>query len=219
VYHNNLLPITVTIPNQVLKIVKLSFLKDKRITLPIEIAMHRIPLICLILITICLAACQKSDTYGPVQIAAQAATDQKIINEYLTQYGLTSQFKHVDNVDTITVYYRIVDSGATNTLFTNSTEITVGDTGMILSLSARKGPLFYETDQFHPTYALGSLIKGWQLGVPEVGSGGEVELIMASRYAYGPYAQPLLGTQYGLSGGLPANSILDFYIRLYAVTN
>jgi FKBP-type peptidyl-prolyl cis-trans isomerase FkpA len=82
------------------------------------------------------------------------------------------------------------------------------------------GPLFYETQEFHPTYALGSVILGWQLGIPNVLTGGEVELLIPSRYAYGPVAHPELA-QYDLKGtsGLPANSILDFRIRLYDVIN
>jgi FKBP-type peptidyl-prolyl cis-trans isomerase FkpA len=202
-----------------LKIVKLYFLKDKRITLPIVKKMRRIHIICLILLIASLAACQKSALYGTVQIQEQAAADRKIISQYLNQYGLTAQFKHVQNNDTIDVYYRIIDSGLNNTLYSTSTQITVGDTGYVLTTAARTGQLLFETDNFHPSYSLGNVLLGWQLGVPEVGSGGEVELIMASRYAYGHYAQPQLGTQYGLKNGLPANSILDFYIRLYDVTN
>lgn len=177
--------------------------------------MRRITPFCLLTaIIFCVAACKKSEVFGPAQYKAQAAVDDKIISEYLAQYGLSSQFKHVQNTDTIGVFYRVVDSGANNTLYTNSTQITVGDTGRILTLAARNGQVFYETDAFHPTYTLGQLIKGWQLGVPEVGSGGEVEVIMASRYAYGHYPQPQVGPN-----GLPANAILDFYIRLYDVTN
>jgi len=174
--------------------------------------MRRILPICLLLfVIVCVAACKKSEIFGPVQYEAQAAADNDTIAAYLNKYGLTKQFKHVQNNDTIGVFYRVIDSGATNTLYTNSTQITVGDTGRLLKLAERNGPLFYETDAFHPTYSLGSLIVGWQLGVPEVGSGGEVEVIMASRYAYGHYAQ----TQ----SNIPGNSILDFYIRLYDVTN
>jgi FKBP-type peptidyl-prolyl cis-trans isomerase FkpA len=183
-----------------LKIVKLCFLRDKRITLPFEIEMLRILSICLLFCVVCLAACKKSEVFGPAQYEAQAKLDDDTISMYLTKYGLTSQFKHVQKNDTIGVFYRIIDSGATNTLYTNSTQITVGDTGRLLKVAERNGPVFFETDQYHPTYPLGSLI-------------------MASRYAYGHYAQPQIGAAYGLSNGIPGNAILDFYIRLYDVTN
>ena len=188
--------------------------------MPFEIEMHKISSVCLLIVIVfCLAACTKSEVFGPAQYKAQAAVDDKIIAEYMAKYSLTSQFKHVQNNDTIGVFYRVVDSGAANSLYTNSTQITVGDTGMVLTLDARKGQVFYETDQFHPTYTLGQLITGWQLGVPEVGSGGEVELLIPSRYAYGHYPQAQIGQDYGLKNGLPGDAILDFYIRLYDVTN
>jgi FKBP-type peptidyl-prolyl cis-trans isomerase FkpA len=203
-----------------LKIVKPSFLRDKRITLPFEIEMRRKSSVWLLIaVVLCVGACTKSEVFGPAQYKAQAAVDDKIIAEYLAKYSLTGQFKHVQNNDTIGVFYRVVDSGAANTLYTVSTQITVGDTGRILTLNARNGQIFFETDTFHPTYTLGQLIKGWQYGVPEVGSGGEVEVIMASRYAYGHYPQPQVGQAYGLTNGLPGDAILDFYIRLYDVTN
>src|SRR6202012_320448 len=103
----------------------------------------------------------KSSLYGPVQYKEQATADEKIISQYLTQKGLTSQFKHVKNNDTIDVYYRIIDSGLTNTLYTTSTQVTVGDTGLVLTTASRD--TFYKTDQFHPTYSLGQVITGWQL--------------------------------------------------------
>lgn len=188
--------------------------------MPFEIEMRRISSVCLLtVIVFCLAACTKSEVFGPAQYKAQAAVDDKIISEYFAKYSLTGQFKHVQNNDTIGVFYRVVDPGASNTLYSVSTQITVGDTGRVLTLDARNGQVFFETDQFHPTYVLGQLIKGWQYGVPEVGSGGEVEVIMASRYAYGHYPQTQVGQDYGLKAGLPGDAILDFYIRLYDVTN
>lgn len=173
----------------------------------------------LIVIVFCLAACKKSEVFGPDQYKAQAAVDDKIIAEYLAKYDTLGQFKHVQNNDTIGVFYRVIDSGANNTLYSSATRITVGDTGRILTVNARNGQLFYETNDYHPTYSLGQVITGWQYGVPEVGSGGEVEVIMASRYAYGHYAQAQIGQEYGLTNGLPGDAILDFYIRLYDVTN
>ncbi|XHR93659.1 FKBP-type peptidyl-prolyl cis-trans isomerase [Mucilaginibacter sp. UC70_90] len=57
----------------------------------------------------------------------------------------------------------------------------------------------------------GGVIKGWQLGIPQIKPGGKVRLLIPSRYAYGPYAQDSIH--------LPANSVLDFQIQLYNVTN
>jgi len=97
--------------------------------------------------------------------------------------------------------------GQGNTVFTTSTQVTVGDTGKLLST----GKVFTETNNFHPSYVLGQVILGWQLGLPKVNQGGIVRLLIPSRYAYGPNPQT--------SVGLPANAILDFDIQLYDVTN
>ena len=179
--------------------------------MPIEIKMSRILLIGLLSLAVCLASCQKSAEFGSVQYAAQAKLDDDSIAQYIQKYGLTGVAKHVQNNDTIGVYYIVINPGQANTLYTTSTQITVGDTCRKLYLSARKGPVVFATNAFHPTYSLGQLLTCWQLGVPEVGVGGEVELLVPSRYAYGPYPQGDLG--------LPANAILDFYITVYSVTN
>ena len=63
------------------------------------------------------------------------------------------------------------------------------------------------------------MIRGWQLGIPQVKKGGIVRLLLPSRYAYGPFAQPQLGKDYGLTNGLPASAVLDFEIQLYDIVN
>lgn len=187
----------------------------KRITLPFEIRMNRVLLILALFCGCCLAACQKSSLYGSVQYDAQAKIDDSIISNYIKTHGLTGIAKHVQGIDTIGVYYIVIDPGEGNTLYTNSTQVTVGDTGKLLTT----GQVFYETDKFHPSYPLGQVILGWQLGIPMVKQGGEVRLLIPSRYAYGHFAHPELGPSFDLPGGLPANAVLDFYIRLYDVTN
>jgi FKBP-type peptidyl-prolyl cis-trans isomerase FkpA len=177
--------------------------------------MNRILLVLVLFAVCCLVACQKSTLYGSVQYKAQAKIDDSIISKYIESHGLTGIAKHVQKNDTIGVYYIVIDPGSGSTLFTNSTQVTVSDTGKLLTT----GQLFYETNDFHPTYPLGQMITAWQLGIPEIKTGGEVRLLIPSRYAYGQYAHPELGPDFGLTNGLPANAILDFYIRLYNVTN
>lgn len=177
--------------------------------------MNRVLLIFALFVIGCTAGCTKSSLYGLVQVKAQAKIDDSLISKYIQSHGLTGVAKHVQNNDTIGVYYIVIDPGSGNTLFTNSTQVTVGDTGRLLST----GQLFYETNDFHPTYPLGQVIKAWQLGIPEIKTGGEVRLLVPSRYAYSHFAHPELGPGFGLTGGLPANAVLDFYIRLYNVTN
>jgi FKBP-type peptidyl-prolyl cis-trans isomerase FkpA len=110
-------------------------------------------------------------------------------------------------VDTTDVCYAIDTLGTGNDLFTSSTTVTVGYTGTLLTT----GTIFAHTDNIHPSFVLGSVIRGWQLGIPKIKKGGTVTLFLPSRYAYGPFPQPDLN--------LPANAVLIFRIKLYNVTN
>jgi len=173
--------------------------------------MNRILLIIALFYFCCTVACTKSSIYGPEQYAAQKKIDDSLVSKYIRSQGLQGKFKHVQNNDTIGVYYMVIDTGSANTLFTTSTQVTVGDTGRFLNPDATSETKFYETNNFHPTYTLASVILGWQLGIPEGSNGGEIRLLIPSRYAYGHYPQDTLG--------IPGNAILDFSIRIYGVTN
>jgi FKBP-type peptidyl-prolyl cis-trans isomerase FkpA len=172
--------------------------------------MNRILLIIALFFVCCITACTKSSLYGPVQYDAQKKIDDSLVSNYIRSNGLQGKFKHVQNNDTIGVYYMVIDTGSVNTLFTTSTQVTVGDTGRYITGATTENQ-FYQTFNFHPSYTLANVILGWQLGIPMGTAGGEIRLLIPSRYAYGHYAQPGLG--------LPENAILDFSIRIYSVTN
>lgn len=177
--------------------------------------MNRILLIVL-LFSACLSSCSKSNNV-PAQIQAQAVIDNALIINYLNSKNLP-----INNVDTISITtglaghsgicYIIDTAGTGNNIITNSTQITVGYTGMQLT-SGNGTKVFTQTNNFHPTFILGSTIRGWQLGIPksQVKKGGTVTLYIPSRYAYGPYPQANIG--------LPANAVLIFDITLYNITN
>ncbi|MDB5032554.1 FKBP-type peptidyl-prolyl cis-trans isomerase [Mucilaginibacter sp.] len=174
--------------------------------------MNRAALIILLLCA-CFAACIKAPGTSLVAYKQQAAVDDKIITDYLAANpGLNAK-----KIDTSGVYYIVKQQGTINALYTNSTLVTVGDTGRVLSVSG--DPVFTQTNEFHPSFVLGSVILGWQLGIPQVKKGGIVRLLIPSRYAYGPNAQPQIGVSFGLTNGLPANAVLDFDIQLYDVSN
>jgi FKBP-type peptidyl-prolyl cis-trans isomerase FkpA len=160
----------------------------------------------LLIIFICcvIAGCTKTQS-GVEQYRKQAAIDDTIVARYIRANGLTDVAKKVS--DTSGVYYIIKSPGQGSNLYTSSTYVTVGDTGRMLD-STR---VFYQTNDFHPSYQLGQMILGWRLGIPKVQKGGIVRLLIPSRYAYGPYPQ----SDYGL----PANAILDFDIQVYNITN
>jgi len=151
----------------------------------------------------CMVACQKVTTDAELA-QIQLGKDTVAIKNYLVANNLISTAVR----DKTTGEYYIIDTlGTGNALFTSSTLITVGYTGKIMG----SGTNFAQTNNFHPSYALGGTIQGWQIGIPHIKKGGVIRLFVPSGYAYGPYAQPQLG--------LPANAILDFTIKLYDITN
>jgi FKBP-type peptidyl-prolyl cis-trans isomerase FkpA len=166
--------------------------------------MNRILLI-LLLFSACIAGCAKT-TNVVAQVATQASVDNKIITSYLATHNITAGV--VDSAGVSTgIYYTIDVPGTGNDLYTNSTQVTVGYKGTLLTT----GAMFSQTDTFHPSFVLGTVIRGWQLGIPKVQKGGTITLYLPSKYAYGPFPQPTLN--------LPANAILIFNITVYNITN
>jgi FKBP-type peptidyl-prolyl cis-trans isomerase FkpA len=171
-------------------------------------------LFALLLFTAFFSGCTKYEGLtSKAAIQAQGVIDDNMITQYLKGKGLTAT-----TIDTTGVRYIIDTAGASNSLYTNSTSVTVSYSGMLLGYTGtaaatdiKPGAVFAQTDNFHPSFVLGAVIRGWQLGIPEVGQGGTITLFVPSRYAYGPYAQPNLG--------LPANAVLIFVITVYNVTN
>ncbi|GAA4324735.1 hypothetical protein GCM10023149_26560 [Mucilaginibacter gynuensis] len=167
--------------------------------------MNRLLLIITLLFAVSLTACKKT-LIGVERARAQAVIDDGIIQKYIEDNNLADSAKRVG--DTIGVWYIIRKPGVGSDIFTNSTLVTVGQTTRLLTT----GEVVAQTTDFHPSYILGgNIIKAWQLGIPFIQQGGEIRIIAASRYAYGPYAHP--------EANLPADAILDFDITLYDVTN
>jgi FKBP-type peptidyl-prolyl cis-trans isomerase FkpA len=94
-------------------------------------------------------------------------------------------------------------------------EITNAGSGTKPSLSSTitvtyKGKLLNGTqfDAGTITYALSSLIQGWQIAVPKIAPGGSIRVLIPSNLGYG--AQ-------GAGSSIPPNSPLYFEITLNAV--
>ncbi|WP_129876298.1 FKBP-type peptidyl-prolyl cis-trans isomerase [Mucilaginibacter terrigena] len=169
--------------------------------------MNRILLI-LFLCVVCLSACKKG--YDPIaEERVQAEKDDKIIQDYIAATpGLGAVIKRVDSAGIATgVYYVELAPGSGNELFTNSTRITIDYTSKVLTT----GEVFAESNNFHPSFTLGEVLRAWKLGIPQIKKGGKIRIISASKYAYGPYDQPQIN--------LPKNSVVDFEIELLDVTN
>ncbi|TSD67855.1 peptidylprolyl isomerase [Inquilinus sp. KBS0705] len=164
--------------------------------------MNRV-LIILFLACAGLSACTKGYDEAAV-VRAQATVDDRIIQDYMAAHSLGVSAKRID---TTGVFYIIEAPGTGNALYTNSTRVTVNYEGRILTT----GAVFTKNNGFSPTFVLGEVIKGWQLGIPQIKKGGRVRLLIPSRYAYGAFDQPDIG--------LPANTVVDFEIQLLDVTN
>ncbi len=169
-----------------------------------ELSFNRI-LLLLLLLGAFISGCAKTSNADD-QIRAQEATDNKIINAYLAKNNIVASVVDSSGVST-GIYYKIDTAGTGSDLYTSSTKVTLGYTGSLLTT----GSVFAQTDSFHPSFVLGEVIRGWQLGIPKVQKGGTITLYLPSHYAYGPYPQSLLH--------LPANAILIFTIKVYDITN
>lgn len=99
------------------------------------------------------------------------------------------------------LYYEIISPGNGAVPSANS-KVFVTYTGKLLD-----GRTFdQQTDAAKTGWTLGSLIPGWQIGLPLIQKGGHIKLIVPSSLAYGCS-----------SGALPPNSVLYFDIQLVDV--
>ena len=96
------------------------------------------------------------------------------------------------------LYYQIISTGSGATPSVNS-KVFVTYTGKLLD-----GRVFdQQADSSKTGWVLGSLIAGWQIGLPLIQKGGEIKLIIPSSLGYGCD-----------DSRLPANSILYFDVHL-----
>ncbi len=151
--------------------------------------MKRRLLVCFAFIIALASSCKKVESYDPV---AQLAADELLIKEFIAANNIEDMRR-----DSTGVYYSISDPGAEKPEYKGSTLITATYAGRLLNGRDFDAGTIKE-------YPLGGLIAGWQIGIPKIGKGGKIRLLIPSVYAYGPQA----------SGGIPANSVLDFTITL-----
>lgn len=149
-----------------------------------------------------LSACKKAATDNSAYLA-QIGKDSNTIRAYLIANNIP--IKKVG--DTIGVYYQIINPGDIASLYSSSTLVTVGFSAKIVGA---KDTLTYPS-AYHPSFNLGSVIRGWRVGIPLIKKNGRIRLFLPSRYAYGSYDHD--------PPKIPANSCLDFDIQLFNVTN
>ncbi|MDB4924494.1 FKBP-type peptidyl-prolyl cis-trans isomerase [Mucilaginibacter sp.] len=132
-----------------------------------------------------LSSCKKAATFDT---AAQAATDDGLIQAYLKLHTEITATK-----DPSGLYYQVINAG-TGAHPTDASNITVGYTSMTLdgvALDSRASSYFAP---------LGQLIEGWRIGLPKIGTGGTILLIVPSGLGYGNTAH----------GAIPANTVVIF---------
>lgn len=126
------------------------------------------------------------------------SSEQKMVKAYLDSIGVTSATLHTSGF-----YFKVINQGSKTTPGLCSS-ITVTYTGQLTN-----GNTFDQ--ETNVIFTLGSLIDGWQKGLPLIQSGGEIILYIPPSLGYG--SQPTSTA----SGTIPANSILIFDVKLLNV--
>ena len=137
-------------------------------------------MLCMIIVTI--ISCSKDQ---------QMETDQMLIDDYLENNSLTAQ-------STSSGLHYIIHTPGNSEHPDVSNTVILAYTGKLLNGSEFDASTYF-------TYQLSGLIEGWQEGVPLIGKGGSITLIIPSHLAYGDQSYP----------GIPANSVLVFDIQLF----
>ena len=153
----------------------------------------------ILLAVICLSCSKKDETcnYNDSAITA-SASETAAVKNYLISINATDTVKHPSGF-----YYKITQTGTGNAVVNLCSKITIKYVGKLTN-----GTVFDQTTGAETrTFTLGTLIAGWQKGIPLISSGGKITL----------YLPPSLG--YGSAGGgpIPPNSILIFDIELISV--
>lgn len=164
------------------------------------------PLFFVFTLVLALSACKKVATDRTAYLA-QIGIDSNKIRAYLIANNIPIKKAG----DTIGVYYQILNPGDAASLYTQSTLVTLGFKTRIIGNPAIKDTVISQTNAFNPAFTLGSVIRGWQVGIPLIKKNGTIRLFLPSRYAYGSYDHQ--------DPYIPANSCLNFDITIYNVTN
>lgn len=123
------------------------------------------------------------------------ASEEPTILAYASANGITA------TKDPSGLYYQVITQGS-GPAPSSTTKVFVTYTGKLLN-----GTVFdQQTNAAQTGWVLGTLIQGWQIGLPLIQKGGEIKLIVPSSLAYGCSAATL-----------PANSILYFDVQLVDV--
>lgn len=125
----------------------------------------------------------------------QSAEDENIITQYIADNKL-------DAKPTGSGLYYVMTFTGSGAQPSSSSNVTVKYKGYLTN-----GTVFDQTNNGGATFSLGSVILGWQEGIPLFKKGGRGMLLIPSALGYGSRA----------NGNIPANSVLIFDIELLDV--
>jgi hypothetical protein len=133
------------------------------------------------------------DLYKNFDSLAQSATDKQLIYAAIAN-------KQIDTTASYHgLYYQIIKPG-------EGRQVLVTDTVLAFYKgSLLDGTLFDETKDKPASFPLNRLIKGWQIGLPLIRTGGKIKLILPSALAYGIRSR---------ADKIPPNSVLVFEIEV-----
>lgn len=129
-----------------------------------------------------------------VDSLSQFQTEKKQIEQAIS----TAQTDVKENIEG--VYYKIMLEGTGRQVAVTDT-VTVHYKGYLFS----NGEIFDQTKEKPATFPLNRLIRGWQLGVPKLKTGGKIKLVIPSALAYSIRTR---------ASKIPPNSILVFEIEV-----
>jgi len=128
------------------------------------------------------------------QKETQDEIDQKDIEQYISSHNIDA-VKHSSGL-----WYKIIKPGS-SAHPNGSSRVNVDYDGTLLD-----GTVFDSGKKVD--LIIGRTISGWQIGIPLIGEGGEIILIIPSRLGYGETAQ----------GSVPKNSVMVFNVKLHFVS-
>jgi FKBP-type peptidyl-prolyl cis-trans isomerase FkpA len=147
------------------------------------------------LIFLLIAVTLFASSCGEKQVVTQAQLEQVAIEKYLSDNQLEAQ-------TTSSGLHYIIKLTGSSEKPTSEASITVGYIGKLLN-----GTIFDQSTNFPGD--LSQMIAGWKEGIPLIGAGGKIKLLIPSSLGYGNQAK----------GKIPANSVLIFDVTLHSFTN
>lgn len=141
------------------------------------------------------ASCTKN-----TDVADYSATDKKIIEDYLLAKNLMAQSTASG------LHYIIEKPGGTYRANIHSQVSALYKGYLVNDTVFDQSTLTYNNPA---TFALASVIKGWQEGIPLIGVGGKIKLLVPSALGYVNVAK----------ARIPANSVLIFDIEIVDIYN